>query len=295
LQEFSYPVEMLLKGEPEKNSNRIPIDISASDPTPDKVNDSIVLKAFDDAREDFLKEGVIDFDHQTIRGPTKEDQAKAIIGQPEELDTKSGKVIVSGFLFKGNPYVDNSIYPALKAGSRVFGASVGGRILRKSLEWDEKSARKVNRITRIALNHIAVTPAYKAVHPNTSITLAKSLEEDGGLLMFDSFGEFAKSFTTVKEGTEAVEKAMMAGVETDSAAIRGGQALQPESLEGDVLKHVWGDLLEDIKNGNLKPSHNAVVGWLVNRGLSSERAKSMAYVLAHRAREIGTTLSPAKI
>lgn len=283
----------------EPNPNRIPVSVVANRPVPDKVNDLIVLKAFDDAREDFLHDGVLDWDHQTIRGTTAEEKAKAIVGQPEDMDTKSGAVVVKAFLFRGNPYVDNTIYPALRAGSKVIGASVGGRIIRKSLEWDEKSAKKVNKITKISLNHIALTPSYKAVCDGTSISLSKSLDEDSGLLVFTDFGDFAKSFASgespIAGEAEHTMKALVAGDATDSSVLRGGQALQPESLEGDVLKHVWGDLLEDIKNGNLKPSHNAVVGWLVNRGLSSERAKSMAYVLAHRAREIGTTLSPAKI
>jgi hypothetical protein len=292
VQEFTYPVDIVLKagGDGEESKHRIPIEIVASDPTPDRVNDSIVLKAFDDAKQDFLKAGCIDYDHQTIRGKSKQEQLEAMIGQPETLDTSTGKVIVGGYLFKGNPLVDKSIYPALRAGARTLGASVGGRILRKSLEWDDTAKRKVNRITRIALNHVAVTPAYKSVHPSTSISLAKSLDEESGLLVFDSFGDFCKSFATSDE-PEDLGKTLVAGTATDYASTRGGQALQPQSIEPSPVKDTFTALLKAIKKGMVKSNYDSIVGWLVNHNISTEQAQNMAAAVAQKATKVRKVLA----
>lgn len=294
-QEYTFPAEIeLVKGKSDSDP-RLPVSIVASTPIPDKVNDVIVLKAFDGARESFLKEGVLDYDHGSIRSRTDEEKAKAIIGQPEELDTKSGKAVVSGFLFKGNPIVRDSILPALQADSRVYGASVGGRILRKSFEWDDTAKRKVNKISKISLNHIAITPLYKSVAKGTSLTLAKNLDEDEGLLQFDSFESFAKSFAKESEEDTDLDKAMVAGEGvTDYSTATGGAALQPQSLEEDLLRLVFDDFLKDVRSGALKPSLHSILGWLSLRGFTPEKAQEIAGVLAKKAKSIRKVLTSTK-
>ena len=303
MQDFVVPVTMELgkASKEDEQRSRIPIRIVASDPSPDRVNDSIVLKAFDDAKDSFLKVGCIDYDHQTVRGKTKLDQAQGVIGKPLELSTESGEVVCEGFLHKGNPFVDTALFPALRAGSNVFGASVGGRILRKSMQWDDDAKRKVNRITAITLNHIAVTPQYKAVHPSTSIALAKSLDEDSGLLIFGDFGDFTKSFAETT-GDEELDKALVAGTqfESDVSKIRGGPALQPQSLEGAkrqgktgrkkkkkdeedekvaAYTEIFDDLLKALSDREVKPSYYEVEGWLSEtHGLSPKSAREIIEV-----------------
>ncbi len=83
---------------------------------------------------------------------------------------------------------------------------------------------------------------------------------------------------------------MTAGFETDSARITGGQVLQPESLEDDPADHTWKALLRDIKKGRLKPSYDSIVGWLVNRDITPERAKGMAHTLARNAKKVRAVL-----
>ena len=285
---YSFPADILKAGE-EKNG-RIPITIIPSSPTKDRVNDKILLKAFDDSCiKSYLNDGIIDYDHLSFLGETPEIRARAIIGEPENffIDKKRNVPVCEGFLFKGNPFVDDSIMPALEAKSKVFGASLGGKVLLKSSGIDPNTQSKLNTISKISLKHIAITPLQKAVHQGTSVRLRKSADSspDEMDLIFSTFEDFVKSF----EDGEYLQKALEAGAATDMVAMTGGQILQNQSLEGDALhriKTVLPFIIEAIISGLVSGRYEDFVRYLTARGLSPEEADRCATLIATNSASI---------
>lgn len=293
--DFTYPAELLLDlTKSDDNEGRVNVRIVVNDTTkPDKVNDRIVLKAFADARDSYVEDGIIDYDHVSVRGKTAIEKAEAIVGEPTDLTTDTGLPVCTGFLFRGNPYVEKSILPALKSGSKVFGASVGGRILKKSEDFDPDTKKKINRISQISLQHVALTPTYKAVSGHTSIELAKSLADSVGLVEFASFGEMSEWISPEEDG-DALDKALVAGAATDVAALQGGQVLQSQSLEGvaEKDKAAWVDLLHAMATKSVEPRYDSIVGYLSNRGLGLRKAQAFALVAAKNVTKITNALEP---
>jgi hypothetical protein len=267
---YYFPATLQKSGK--ESNGKIPIEIIPSEPTVDRVNDKIVLKAFEEAREDFLDEGIIDYDHKSVLGKTSLEKAQAIIGEPQDLfiDEKRKIPVCHAVLFKGNPYVDTVILPALNNESKIFGASVGGKILHKSLEFDHNTKKDINQIDKILLKHIAITPRQKAVHPGTSLKLLKSFGEEQFDLIAGNFDDFMKSFCD-----QDFLKALLAGSATDIANISGGQALQSQSLEGGVskakIKNNLPLILETLRKGTNKTSKDWMK-YLVNMGFSPQEA-----------------------
>lgn len=283
LNHYSFPGELKKAGN--EKDGKIPIEIIPNKPSVDRVNDKILLKAFDDdCIKSFLKDGIIDYDHLSILGDSPLVKAQAIIGQPEELyiDKKINLPVCHAFLFKGNPYVDNAILPALESNSKVFGASLGGKILKKSSDYDNELKRSVNAITKITLKHIAITPLQKAVHQETSVKLRKSDNGNNDLeISFSSFEDFVKSLTDC----DSLEKAMQAGSVTDIANISGAQSIQRQSLEGNnvsylKMKHSLPFLIRDIINGTLSGSSDDYRIYLIERGFSKEEAEEIVKLIA---------------
>jgi hypothetical protein len=218
----------ILKSSKSQDDKKYYISIIPNSPTKDTVNDLIELKAFEDKDcvNNFIKTGYLDYDHISVLGKDDFSKAQAIIGQPESLyvDRDKNVPVCEGFLFKGNPYVDNILIPALESGSSVFGASVGGKALIKSSEYDNKTNSKLNRISKILLRHVAICPLQKAVNQDTSV-MRKS---DDGTLIFEDYNEFYKSMNA-------------SVMTTDVSNMFGGQALQKQSLEGsdNLVNLIW--------------------------------------------------------
>jgi hypothetical protein len=283
---YYFPAQLKKSGK--ESNGRIPVEIIPSEPTVDRVNDKIILKAFEEARDDFLDEGIIDYDHKSVLGKNDLEKAQAIIGEPEDLyiDKERKIPVCHAVLFKGNPYVDTVIMPVLNNGSKIFGASVGGKILHKSFEMDSETKREVNQISKILLKHIAITPRQKAVHPRTSLKLLKSFGEDDNLIM-GNFDDFMKSI-----GDEEMIKTLTAGAATDIANISGGQALQIQSLEGSkVDKNKIKDSIPWILDGIRNQYHNnkTVRDWtkyLVQKGFTPQEALITIQLLAKNKAQI---------
>ena len=191
--------------------------IIASDESLDQDGDQMLSEAFTaPVREFFLKYGIFDWDHITVRGGTDLEQGTAIIGTPtdfyEERDGGAPVQIIRGYLHPCNPYVDSTIAPALRSGSDRIAVSVGGKVL--ATDPNQHGGKSIRKIW---MNHLAFTPAWKSVNLNTRVKLEKSI---GGK-------DLARYGTTA-----ALLKSLEAGSTTDMAAVSGGQALQPQSMEG---------------------------------------------------------------
>jgi len=278
---YFFPANLLKTGE--ESNGKIPISIIPNSPVPDRVNDKILLKAFDqDCISDYINNsGIIDYDHQSMLAKSDFDRVKAIIGEAEELyiDETKQVPVCNGFLFKGNQYVDEAILPALKSGSKIYGASVGGKILRKSTEIDPKTKKEMNVISRISLNHIAITPRAKAVNTKTLVELRKSLNEE--IVTFDNFEDFAKSFSDLR-------KTLMAGCSTDISGMSGGQVLQSQSLEGvnyAKIRYSMPFLLDKVFEGRFGNTKE-YLEYLISKGFSVGEAFETIKLLAKNGAKI---------
>lgn len=265
---FTAPAE-LIKSETRVDGRKIYVLIKASDESLDAENDNILAEAFTpEVRAYMLEKGVIDYDHITVRGANALEKASAIIGTPTDFyqELVNGRPVqfIRGFLHRGNPFVDSTIAPGLESGSDRWGASIGGKIL----EWN-KNEHGGKRANKIWMNHVAITPAYKAVNPNTAVEILKS--NDG--IEYCQFGT-----------TMSLVKALQAGSQTDSAFMSGAQALQPQSLEQRLaVTTITKDLIQSIINaiveGYCDYSERSIAIRAGIEGLNEGQAEKVAQLL----------------
>jgi len=289
---FNYSAN-LSKSTKAADSKKLPISIIPNIPTKDRVNDTIHLKAFQDAacRSEFLQEGIIDYDHQSVRGKTALEKSLAIIGQPEDLyiDEDDMVPVCDAYLFRGNEYVKKSIEPALENESTVFGASVGGKILKSALKNPVAKSSGKN-IFKIRLKHIAICPLQNAIHGGTTVRLRKSAAEDGedfeNTIEFKSVDDMFKSFDQYDE----LEKALVAGAATDISGLSGGQVLQPQSLEGNIAKLVLPFFLESVVNGHVSNTQHAYKSYLKRKGLNDKISNKLIRLVATNVDKIANVV-----
>jgi len=286
---FSFPVEILKSGE--ERNGRIPITIIPSSSNIDRVSDKMITKAFTKkCMDSFLYDGVLDYDHISVLGKTPLSRAEAIIGEPQKMFIKNQVPVVEGFLFKNNPYVKNCVLPALEAESNRIAASLGGKIIKKSSAIDPVSKKKVNTISEIKLNHIALTPLSRAVNQDTSVELRKSFNgNEETEIIFDKYDTFIKSFTD----PEVLQKALQAGSATNIAGLSGGQAVQMQSLEGGKqkvdnkkIKNILPFVLEGILNKTIGGTTTDYIDYLLKKGLNSKEAMKLITLIATKGSSI---------
>jgi len=209
----------LVKAE-EQGSNWI-VFLEASNESRDQEDDIIVMKALKDAADYYLSKGVISWDHQHKLQKSPE----YIIGEPLDIAfTESKSTLVKGKLYKENKRAQG-LWENLLSKSSRFGASVGGYILKKSLEGGQKFIRKV------IFDDVAVT--HKPVNDTTL-----------GHVQLVPFSAFAKSLT--------------AGTGVNPSEFSAGRALTTENLQGDVVKldsakldKMFKAFLKGVKEGTL--------------------------------------------
>jgi len=266
----------------ERKDGKVMVRIVANHPSSDAVNDVILNEAFLKGREYFLAKGVIDYDHQTVRGKTALERASAIIGQPVDLKIENGVPVCYAYLFENNPFVKSSILPALETGSSVFGASVGA----KKKAWSE-NRNGGQTVSDMLPFHIAITPLQQAVHDKTSISLQKSFDGENEIC-FENFADLIKSFEDLSD----VMKAMEAGSVTDSTLMTGGQVVQNQSLEGDepnVGEDKLFEIIEKISNAIMRREVNSMDDFekfLDNCGLNAAAKVLVARTISAQAEKI---------
>ena len=262
----------------QEENGLIPVKIKINSPTPDRDGDRILAEAFDkETMDDYLANGIIDFDHQSVRGKTEEEKAKAIIGKPRRFYFENGSPVIEGVLFKDNKYVRDAIFPAISVTSNepitVWKASVGGGIIRKSIGYDPEYRKKIGDISKIKLIHVAVTPSYKAVHPDTFVQMIKSKSIENLYLdkSFEITGSPQSASTLIFRGFEPFYKALTSGYQTDMEGMSGGQVLSTQDLEGaknssSSLDGVIEQMLTYMKGTTEIISYDRLLGFLEGKG-----------------------------
>lgn len=302
---YSFPADVFKSGK--ENNNRIPITIIPNTPNIDRVNDKILLKAYDDeCIKNFLLVGILDWDHKSILAKTEREKVEAWIGDPTNfyVDNEKKVPIIEGYLFKNNPIVRDAIYPALEAGSNRVSASLGGKILQKSSNYDPIAKKQINTISKLSLAHCAITFLNKAVHQDARVTLKKSCSGNGkckesNKKCNDCNSEYTYQFDTYKSFIDFIEddsqfiKTLEAGSETDISKIIGGQVLQKQSLEGNnkiinkkKLKSILPFILNSIFTGKVSGTYNDYKKYLTKNGLTDKEADEIIKLLAKNGAKI---------
>ena len=238
-------------------------EVEASNENLDLQNQIVLQNALLESRDEFLRNGVISYDHLHKRkgedGSAISDPAM-VIGEPIDVRTDGGSTIVVGKLYSTNEKA-KEIIKLLKAGSTRIKASVGG-IFPKIVK-DAKTG--VEKVVHVLWNDLALTvsPVNNTVG---SAGLAKAL----------SPCEFVSSLP------DEMKKALSAGYETDSEAMEGGWALVGEDVQGGAVdaategaayteEQAIDEVIRRLKSQEIKGSGQAEA-FLVSVGIDGARA-----------------------
>ena len=241
-------------------------EVEASNENLDLQNQIVLQNALMESKEEFLKGGVISYNHLHKRKDEKGNviaDDSMIIGEPVDVlfDEKTKKTIVKGKLYATNEKAKD-IIKMLKAGSTRGRASVGG-IFPKVIK-NVKTG--IEKITHVLWNDLALT----TMPVNNTV----------------GYAVFAKSMTSaqfVESLPIEIKKSLCAGYNTDSATTTGGQALIPEDTntktidateksqtpEADVHEAIAG-LIEMLKRGRVNGTQDAT-DYLTAQGVPKEK------------------------
>lgn len=244
-------------------------EVEASNENLDLQNQIVLQRALMESKDEFLKGGVISFDHLHKRRDEKGNiisDPSMVIGEPIDVyfDEENKKTIVKGKLYSNNDKAKDLI-KMLKAGSTRVRASVGGIFPQvvKNLKTG------VEKITHVLWNDLALTtsPVNNTVG---SAVFAKSM----------TAAEFVDYLPL------ELKKSLYAGYSTDSAAKTGGQALIPEDVNTKTIdvsnthaisksdvneEEIIAQLVELAKNRRINGKDDAIE-FLILHGISKEKA-----------------------
>lgn len=194
--------------------------IEASNQIVDTQNDVTVMKALEEEAENFLRKGVISWDHLH----KSEKSPEYIIGEPLDVSFKKESTWVKGKLYKSVRY-GKSVLDLLNSGSTRLGASIGGYIKKRT-----PLSKSISAIVKVIWDELAIT--YKPVNDTTL-----------GNVSLIPIGAFAK--------------ALMAGSGVDPSGFTGGRAMTPESLQGSGvvdIKKLTDNFKWRLKGGDIRSS-----------------------------------------
>ncbi len=241
-------------------------EVEASNENVDLQDQIVLQNALMESKDEFLKGGVISYDHLHKRKDAKGNvisDPSMVIGEPVDVkfDPITKKTIVVGKLYSTNDKA-KEIIKMLKAGSTRVRASVGG--IFPEIVKNVKTG--VEKITHVLWNDLALTtsPVNNTVG---SAVFAKSLTS----------AQFVQALPI------EIKKSLYAGYGTDSSSITGGRCLIPEDVGTKVVNVVENSLtdlqLNDLtrnvinmlKEGKIAGEESAV-SYLCDNGLDLEVA-----------------------
>ena len=240
-------------------------EVEASNENLDLQNQIVLQNALMESKEEFLKGGVISYNHLHKRKDEKGNviaDDSMIIGEPVDVlfDEKTKKTIVKGKLYATNEKAKD-IIKMLKAGSTRVRASIGG-IFPKIIK-NVKTG--VEKITHVLWNDLALT----TMPVNNTV----------------GYAVFAKSMTAtqfVESLPIEIKKSLCAGYNTDSATTTGGQALIPEDTNTKTIDAT--ETAQTLKANTPDADIQEAVAGLVemlNRGRVNGKQDAADYLVAH--------------
>lgn len=265
--EFKFFLPIEKAGVAEKNGERHVYGVASTEDL-DLDNEIVGACGLKKSLDYFLKHGRIDYDHKS------KDEPRFIVGEPVEASFDGqNRFHIHGKLYKGLDIADQ-VWGLLKAGSTRLGWSIGGKVIKKAMQFDKSLNRFVPRVVEALINHVAITP-----HPKNVNTFATA----------SAYGAFMKSLaspgTTVGtilnlNGVEYIlaergelEKAMSlgSGGPAGGTTALGTNPVIPQSLESDVKI-----FQSYVRTGGFTKDANANRQWFKSRGIADDRANALA-------------------
>jgi len=284
-------------GEAAKDSPYIPVRMIANRLITDRDNEEILPEAFNKGTvENFLKNGIIDWHHQSVLGKSQAEKAQAILGRPSNFEWEDGMPVVYANLTKSHPIVRDAIAPHLEADNPVFGSSVGGNVRKARRVWDSASNSVKRQISEIAWDHLAIAGRPYVICPGTEVKMIKANTEPSIWVTFSDIGTFENDYDITTRESELI-KALTVGADTDSATYTGVDAFRKQSLEGDIKKLndkekkkkkreddtqlLMAKLVGNISRGVLAPTREGLQLFLKAEGYSEAEAGVFADEFLH--------------
>jgi len=232
-----FPVMLKSAGKDKISEDRV-IYMNSSNEKLDLQGDVVDSSGIRKSLNFYLKCGKIDYDHKSLVDP------RFLIGEPISGEiTDDGILLVKGRLYKGKGMaIADSVWDLLKAKASL-GVSIGGKILETEDFFHSTYQRTVNRVKKVLLNHLAITP-----YPINVWTDVKTVP----------WGSFLKSLTTASPGGAA----MM----TESLEGGGNRELRRKRKDKD-LKVIFKDFMKLVQDADHKEficPHIAPDGSFVN-------------------------------
>lgn len=244
--------------ETDGNGNPIVI-IEASNDNLDYEGERVLQQALIDSQDYFKTNGVISYDHKhLLTGEMAKaydsdyNPEKYIIGKPLDVWLAPGKngiptVKVKAVLSKSNA-IAKEIISKLKDGLGTVFASVGGRRVLKSNEFNPDTLESAPTIKRVDWDEVALT--YKPVNQTLGPTILSPVE---------------------------FVKALSAGSSVDPAAMSGGNTLQVQHLDKDPVRA----LMVGLRDKKIKCDKD-VISHLVKSGMSETEAGRILKMLINK-------------
>jgi len=291
-------------GDAAKDSPYIPVRMVANRLITDRDNEEILPEAFNKGTvENFVKNGIIDWHHQSVLGKSQADKAQAILGRPSNFEWEDGLPVVYANLTKSHPIVRDAILPHLEADNAVFGSSVGGNVRKARRVWDSASNSVKRQISEIAWDHLAIAGRPYVICPGTEVRMIKAAEPSIWVA-FSDVGTFENDYNVTTRETELI-KALTVGVGTDSASYTGVDAMRKQSLEGDLkklnekdkkkkkreddTKLLMAKLIGNVNKGIIAPTREGLQLFLKAEGYSEADAGVFAEEFLHGLTALITT------
>ena len=270
---------MMLKATPAQEGDQRFIYFEAAREARDQQNEIVLAKALEESADHYMRYGNVDLDHKSMPAVAKMhgiDRPELWeIGTPVSVRFDGASTFVKAQLFSGaTPLAENAnlVWDSMTKLNppRKYYPSVGGKILAKSVQLDEKTGDKIGVVSGVRWTNVAISQ-----HP---------VNQHVGGVMTIPFGVLAKSWGA---GGLNITKALEASYATDAAAKTGGAAFGAQSLDtggapysyfdfrdklasalkSGAVKSQSPDGLVEFSTGNFSLSHDEAAEW-VDRFLS---------------------------
>ena len=270
---FYFPLEK--GGVKEKNGERFIYGVASTEDL-DLDAEVVTASGLKKSLDYFLQHGRIDYDHLSKSEP------RYIIGEPLKAHFDGqNRFHIMGKLYKGLDVADQ-VWGLLKAGCSRLGWSVGGKVIKKAMQFNKSLNKFVPCVVEALINHVALTP-----HPKNLKTFATAT----------AYGDFMKSLADPRQtfgtiinlgGQEyvvaekgAFEKAISTGGGAGGSTPLGTSPIIPQSLESDVKV-----VQRYIRGSHFSADANASRRWFKSQGLDQARADAFAAYIAKNAKRI---------
>ncbi len=216
-----------MKAHPVADGEHRYVYFEASNEGLDQQGEVVAAQALAKSTGYFKKYGNLDIDHISLIGAKSgvEDYPFYEIGLPVDVGQRDGSTFVKGELYRGTG-------PAAKRANQVWAGltevqppqrwypSVGGQVLGKSTELNERGERGRTLVTNVRWSNVALSRTPVNQHVGVCSTMP--------------VGVFAKCWSSAGLDFVAaadMTKTLTAGYGTDSATFTGGSALRVQSLD----------------------------------------------------------------